>query len=148
MNERASPSESGDPPNPRNVFLRDAVVFHGKLILDGFRDVILFPVSLIAALVDLLRRDAPAGHRFYEVVHFARQTEQWINLFEAADRAPNIERPRLNIGGPSLDEFVDDVGRKLKAGHESGELSASAKAAVEQMLEAAKKAMERRPPKS
>jgi hypothetical protein len=125
------------------VFLRDAAVFHGKLLLDGFRDVVLFPVALITVLVDVVRRDDPPGRRFYDVVHFGKQTERWIDLFEAADRAPETDRPRPEIDGPSLDEFIDDFGQKLKDGHEKGELSASAKRTVEQILEAAKKAMDR-----
>ncbi|HMB72898.1 MAG TPA: hypothetical protein VKQ06_04955 [Gammaproteobacteria bacterium] len=142
MNENANAPATSHSRDPRNVFLRDAVVFHGKLMLDGLRDVILFPVALVAAIIDLIWRDDPAGHRFYDVVHFARQTEQWIDLFEAADRAPDTDRPRPHIEGPGLDQFIDDIETKLKAGHEKGELSASAKKAVEQMLEAAKKAMD------
>ena len=144
MNETANAAEPIPERDPRQVFLRDAVVFHGKLLLDGLRDVVLFPVALITALIDLLRRDDPAGHRFYDVVHFARETEQWIDLFEAADRAPDTGRPRPNIEGPRLDDFIDDIEQKLKAGHERGELSASAKQAFEQILEAAKKAMQRK----
>ena len=143
MNETVDVTESSPEQDPRKTFLRDAVVFHGKLMLDGLRDIVLFPVSLIAALFDLVRRDEPAGRHFYDVVHFARETEQWINLFEAAERAPETDRPRPNIEAPTLDEFVDDVEKKLKDGHERGELSASARQVVEDMLEAAKKAMNR-----
>lgn len=127
----------------RQMFLRDAVVFHGKLMLDGVRDVVLFPVSVIAALIDFFRRDEPPGRRFYDVLHFARETERWINLFEAADRVPEGAHPRPNIGGPRLDEFIDDVEGKLREGYESGELSAKARATVEEMLSAAKRTMER-----
>ena len=127
----------------RSRFLRDAAVFHGKLMLDGVRDVVLFPVSIVAVAIDLLRPTEPQGRRFYDVLHFARETEKWINLFEAAERAPDIGQPRLNIAGPRLDEFIDDVEGKLRDGYESGELSAKAREAVEQMLDAAKRTMER-----
>ena len=143
MNENEEPQAPNSGRNPRSVFVRDAVVFHGKLMLDGFRDVILFPVSLVMALVDLIRPDDTPGRRFYDVVHFARETEQWIDLFAAAARAPASDRPRPAIDAPRLDEFIDDVEAKLRAGHEKGELSASAIEVVEQMLEAARKAMDR-----
>lgn len=146
MNEKTDAAESAEAieeRDPHQVFLRDAVVFHGKLMLDGFRDVILFPVSLVTALYDLIKRDDPPGHRFYDVVHFGRETEHWINLFGAADRAPDTDQPRPKIEGASLDDFIEDVETKLKEGHESGELSASARQVVEDMLEAAKKAMKR-----
>lgn len=143
MNETTNAAETIQEQDPRKVFFRDAIVFHGKLLLDGLRDFLLFPVSIVMTLVDLIRRDDPPGHRFYDVLHFARETEQWIDLFEAADRAPDTDRPRPNIDAPSLDDFVDDIGQKLKDGHEKGELSASAKQTVERILEAAKKAIER-----
>lgn len=123
--------------------MRDVVVFQGKLMLDGLRDIVLFPVSLLAALVDCLSRDAAAGRHFYEVMHFARETERWVNLFEAADRAPETKRRRPSIGGPDLDEMIVAIEKKLTAGREDGELSASARRAFEQMLEAAKLAMAR-----
>jgi hypothetical protein len=143
MNESTDSAETNRTQSPRNGFLRDAAVFHAKLLLDGLRDVVLFPVSLVTVLVDLVRRDDPPGHRFYDVLHFARETEQWIDLFEAADRAPETAVPRPNIEGPSLDDFIDDISQKLKDGHEKGELSASAKQTFEQILAAARKAMDR-----
>ena len=140
MNESENTIEPA--PDLRRVFLRDAVVFQGKLLLDGLRDVILFPVALIATAVDFVKRDDPPGRHFYDVVHFGKETEQWIDLFEAVERAPETSRRRPNIKGPSLDDFIDDVEGKLKTGHERGELSAAAKRVVEQILETAKKAFD------
>ena len=34
--------------------VRDAVVLQGKLFVDGIRDWLLMPVSLVAALLDIL----------------------------------------------------------------------------------------------
>jgi hypothetical protein len=140
MNESENTGGTIPDNDPRRVFLRDAAVFHGKLLLDGLRDVILFPVALVTAVVDAVRRDEPPGRHFYDVVHFGKETERWINLFEAVDRAPETGQPRPHIEGPSLDEFVDDLERKFKAGHDKGEISAPAKQAIDQILEAAKKA--------
>jgi len=154
MNERADSDFDANPSGttadatadraepPVRAFLRDAIVFHGKLLLDGVRDFVLFPVSVVAALVDLVKRDEPVGARFYGVIHFARETEQWIDLFEAADRTPATDRPRPNISGPSLDEFVDEFETKLRDQYESGELSESARQKVEQLLAAAKNALD------
>ena len=129
--------------NARHVFLRDALVFHTKLMLDGFRDVILFPVSLLAVLYDFVKRDGPPGRHFYEVMHFARETEHWINLFEAARRVPETDEARPVIDGPSFDEFVDHIEMKLKSGHEEGDLSEKAKETFGQIIAAARKTMER-----
>lgn len=125
----------------RQSFIRDAVVFQGKLIVDGLRDVVLWPVALVAAGIDLVKRDEIPGRRFYDVVHFGKQTEQWIDLFEAADRAPETDRPRPEIDAPSLDELANQLERKLRREHAEGDISASAKEAIERILEAAQNAI-------
>ena len=78
LENTASPSPEF---NVRGRFLRDALVFQGKLALDGLRDLILLPVALAATGIDLIKRKEAPGGRFYDVVHFGKQTEQWINLF-------------------------------------------------------------------
>ena len=141
--ERDAPKTDGPSPetDARNAFLRDAALFHGKLALDGLRDLLLFPATLIAASVDVFTRSKPVGRYFYDVLHFGKETERWIDLFSAVDRAPATERPRPNLGAPSLDELVGQFERKLKAEHESGELSEAAKRALERLREAARRAM-------
>jgi hypothetical protein len=126
-------------PDVRREFLRDAAVFQGKLLVDGLRDLILFPATLVAAGIDFFTRSEPVGRYFYEVLHFGKETERWIDLFEAADRAPETERPGFNA--PSLDELVDQLEKKLKAERETGEMSAAAKRAIERVRDAAKRAM-------
>ena len=143
MNETTETAVNVDEHDPRRIFIRDAVIFHGKLLLDGLRDFILFPVTLVAALVDLVQRKDPPGRHFYDAVHFGRETEKWIDLFEAASRAPPSEQPRPNMDGPSLDDFVDDIETKVRERYEKGELSAAARDAVEQIMEAARKAVDR-----
>lgn len=120
----------------RSRLLRDAAMFQGKLVLDGLRDVVLFPVALVAAGVDLLKKEGPTGKHFYSVLHFGKETERWIDLFEAVERAPRTDAPRPTLDGSSLDRFVDDLERKLKAEYERGDLSASAREAVERAIDA------------
>ena len=85
--------------------VRDAIVFQIKLVVDGIRDFVLIPVSLVATALSLLRPGGRSGSEFYEVVAFGRRTEKLINLFGAADKLgreePEAER--------DLDSFVDDV---------------------------------------
>ncbi|MEM9384516.1 MAG: hypothetical protein AAGA68_05605 [Pseudomonadota bacterium] len=63
--------------------LRDAAAFQVKLVVDGLRDVLLSPLSLIAAIAGL----ALGRHEwFYDLLHLGRRTERWIDLFSAARR--------------------------------------------------------------
>lgn len=89
----------------KSDMVRDAVVFQIKLVVDGIRDFVLIPVSLIATALSLLKPGGRSGSEFYEVVAFGRRTEKLINLFGVADKLgreePEAER--------DLDSFVDDV---------------------------------------
>ena len=52
---------------PRRVLLRDFFIFQIKLVADGLKDVLLFNVSIIAVLLDVLIRSEGLP-RFYRVL--------------------------------------------------------------------------------
>ena len=137
----------GTPPVPetnwRWQFARDVLVFQGKLLVDGLRDLTLSPISIFAALIDVFKGGDRPGRHFYDVVHFGRQTELWINLFEAADRAPETERPRPEIDLPSIDEFVNRFEDMIKEEYDRGDISASAKRVVDETVHAAERVLEK-----
>ncbi|MEO0614691.1 MAG: hypothetical protein AAFY69_01010 [Pseudomonadota bacterium] len=89
----------------KSEMVRDAIVFQIKLIVDGLRDFILIPVSLIATAISLFKPGAKSGSEFYEVVAFGRRTEKAINLFGAADRLGRDD----DHDDPDLDSLVTDV---------------------------------------
>lgn len=92
---------------------RDVVVFQVKLVVDGLRDVFLSPLSIGAALIDLLIPGDDGGKRFYSVVRFGRRTEQWINLFGAADRpGPDIAPKGVDGLLHELETLVRDPQRR------------------------------------
>jgi len=70
-----------------------------KLIADGFRDAILIPVSLFAALVGVLRGGDEADREFRRVIKLGRRSERWINLF-------GQQRP---LGKPHPADSIDTV---------------------------------------
>ncbi len=68
--------------------LRDLVIFQAKLWLDGLKDVVLAPLSLIAALFDyVLGPRSERGYRLYSVMRLGEQFDLWLNLFGAAKDA-------------------------------------------------------------
>lgn len=99
----------------RGQLLRDAVLFQGKLVVDGLRDLILCPVAILAAIADLIQHDTKQSRHFYEVVHFGRRTEHWIDLFSAAERAPDKPRPEMDM--PTLDEIVERFEARIDTGN-------------------------------
>ncbi len=55
--------------------------FQLKLLLDGVRDILLSPVSIIAALIGILSTDPTPDRAFRRVMVWGRKSEDWINLF-------------------------------------------------------------------
>ena len=106
----------------KGEMLRDALIFQIKLVIDGIRDFILIPVSLIATVMSLLKPGAKAGSEFYDVVAFGRDTEHKINLFGAADR---IEVPADKFDSPDLDTLVDQVESYMRREYEGGRFTAA-----------------------
>jgi hypothetical protein len=101
---------------PRFPVFRDVVVFQAKLLVDGLRDLMLSPLSVLAALVDLLVPGDDGGKRFYAVVRFGKRTEQWINLFGASDRNdPEVPSKGVDVLLEELEGLMRDPKRRDEA---------------------------------
>jgi hypothetical protein len=112
---------------PRFPVLRDVIVFQAKLLVDGLRDLLLSPLSIVAALIDLLVPGDDGGKRFYGVVRFGRRTERWINLFGAADpRDPDKPPTGADVLLAELEGLMRDPNRR-------DEVRAHAEALVERL---------------
>lgn len=106
----------------KSAMLRDAVVFQIKLLIDGIRDLVLIPVSLVGTVVSLLHPGKNAGRAFYSVVEAGRETERQINLFEAANRI----LPEEEKSAPSeLDGLVNQVETYVRREYQSDRFSAA-----------------------
>ncbi|NLG62801.1 MAG: hypothetical protein GX539_11195, partial [Candidatus Cloacimonetes bacterium] len=66
------------------ILLRDLAIFQLKLFLDGLKDVVLAPVSIVAAGLDLVFPGQRQGHRFYAVMRMGERYDRWLSLFSAA----------------------------------------------------------------
>ncbi|HEX4632062.1 MAG TPA: hypothetical protein VH188_13975 [Chthoniobacterales bacterium] len=71
--------------NQRWTFLRDVVVFQIKLLLDNLRDLVLMPVALGAAVIDLLYRGEREGALFYKVLRWGLHSEEVIDVYSAIE---------------------------------------------------------------
>ena len=94
--------------SPRIELLRDAAVLQIKLLVDGLRDAVLVPISLLAALIGVLRGGADCDREFRRVIKLGRRSERWINLF-------GHQRPLAGQhGGSSMDSILDQVESAVK----------------------------------
>jgi len=101
----------------RGDLVRNTVVFQLKLMADGFRDLVLLPVSLVATLIGLLRGGDEPEREFHQVIQIGRQSEQWINLFG------NHDVPDNSNAVASIDSLFVKVEETLKQQYKSGGIS-------------------------
>ncbi len=122
----------------RSELIRNTVVFQLKLVADGFRDLVLLPISLVATIIGLLRGGDEPGREFKQVIDLGRQSEQWINLFG------NHEHPEDASPTASIDVLFTKVEETLKQHYQSAGTSKSAQAEIDEALQAVhEKATER-----
>ena len=112
----------------RGELVRNTVVFQIKLMADGFRDLLLLPISLIASLVGLMRGGEDPQREFNEVIKLGRQSEQWIDLFG------NHAMPENAHAVASMDTLFSKVEETLKQQHKISAISDRAKTEIDQAL--------------
>ena len=107
-----SPNEEKDAGAERWTLLRDLGVLQVKLVVDGLRDLVLVPLSLIAGIVSIASsNNGRPGSQFYELLAWGKQSELWINLFGAVKNSPEgIEQPQ-----PFGDKDIDDIVGRLES---------------------------------
>ena len=66
-------------------FIRDVLVFQVKLLLDNVRDFALVPVSLGAAIIDLIFKGEREGLLFYKVLRWGAHSEEVIDVYSAIE---------------------------------------------------------------
>jgi hypothetical protein len=92
-----NPDVRSDYPD-RWTLIRDLFVFQAKLLVDGLRDLLLVPASLVAGVWSLVSgdKDRP-GPQFYQLISLGKQSELWIDLFKAYEHAPeDVRRSHLS----------------------------------------------------
>lgn len=116
-------------PSLRQRLFRDAAVFQIKLLVDGLRDAVLIPVSLVAALIGLARGGDDPGREFRRVLKLGRRSERWINLF---GHQPPLHRSHAT---GSLDTLLDRVEETVMEEYRRGRDPEEARKAIRAALE-------------
>jgi hypothetical protein len=114
----------------RSALVRDAVIFQLKLMADGFRDLVLLPVSMIAAVVGLLRGGDEPEREFNHVLEAGRRSKQWINLFGQHETRQDA------TAVASIDALFDRLEKTVKEQYRARGTSAHAQAEIDAALQA------------
>jgi len=119
------------------TLIRDIGVLQVKLIIDGIRDLLLVPASLVVGIVSLAKtQNGKPGQEFYKLISIGKQSEQWINLFGAVDNAPPEAAVPMPFGSGDIDEIVSRVETFVVDEYRRGGVTAQAKARIDKALAA------------
>lgn len=89
----------------RGELISHLIVFQIKLILDGLRDAVLIPTSLVAGLAGILLNKKDPWVWYREILIWGRATDQWIDLFDAYKDVPP----------PDLEDLAVQTRERLEA---------------------------------
>ncbi|WP_103030039.1 hypothetical protein [Salinibacter altiplanensis] len=96
------PAASPDTPS-RSKIIRDAVIFQAKLWLEGFKDVLLVPLSFGAAVLDCVF----GSSTLYAVMKLGDRFERWVHLYGALGEEAANEGPGEDLR--SLDHLLNEA---------------------------------------
>jgi hypothetical protein len=84
-----------------------------KLWLDGLKDVVLSPISMVAAALDMLR-GSKRPSLFYRTLQLGEGFDQWLNLYGAAQRAPTRSTGLVGDDGDEMTRPLEVWGRRAE----------------------------------
>lgn len=67
--------------------LRDFIAFELKLLVDGFKDVMLAQLALLVMAIELVFRRGRRGRLFYGLMRIGARFEKWLGLCEPHSRS-------------------------------------------------------------
>jgi len=119
------------------TLIRDVALLQVKLLVDGARDLLLVPATLIAGFVSLATsQDGKPGPQFYRLVGIGKQSERWINLFGAFDNAPPEVVEENHFGNTDMDQIVTRMESFVVDEYKRGGITAQAKERIDKALSA------------
>lgn len=127
----STPSPTSD--DDRWKFLRDVLVFQFKLFLDNVRDFALVPVSLGAAVIDLVFKGEREGAFFYKVLKWGAHSEKVIDVYSAIEHH-QMEKLPFNPDY-TVDGVIARIEGVLVRECEKGGTAASVKAAMDRAID-------------
>jgi hypothetical protein len=125
------------------TLIRDVAVLQVKLLVDGLRDLILVPASLIAGVISLSKtKDGVPGTEFYTLVGVGKQSERWINLFGAYKNAPPEVTEQNHFGDADIDDIVSRVESFVVDEYKRGGVTAQARDRMNKAMDAMRRRRE------
>src|SRR5216110_3047616 len=80
-------------------FWHDVLVFELKMFIGNLRDIALMPVSVVAAMIDLLSKGEREGSLFYRVLRWGAHSEEVLDAYSPIRRAARSKDQSQLHGG-------------------------------------------------
>lgn len=90
------------------TLLRDVLVLQVKLLLEALRDVVLSPLTLGAAALDLVLARRQAPRYFHQVLRAGERSDQWIDLWSAGRETNPVQSAPVDRLLEQVEEMVND----------------------------------------
>ncbi len=87
------------------MLLWKLIVFQGKLMADGLRDLIMSPISIVAVIAGIVSGGDKPDRYFRQLMHFGRRTDVWINLFNTYRRSATSDKLVKPVEARILQEY-------------------------------------------
>ena len=125
------------PKTARWQLLRDLGVLQVKLLVDGLRDLILVPASLVAGIISIVQSvDGKPGSQFYRLLAWGKESEIWINLFGAVSNSPEEIQQPSGFGTQDIDDIVGRLETFVVDEVKRGGVTTQAKERLDRILNA------------
>jgi len=113
-------------------FWRDVLVFQLKMFIGNLRDFALMPVSLGAALIDLVSKGEREGSLFYRVLRWGAHSEEVLDAYSPIKH--EIQDLKINPNY-TVDAMVSRLEDVLVREYEKGGTAATIKAALDRTID-------------
>lgn len=115
---RVSSADSGGLPSryypSRWQIARELLVFNVKLALDGLKDIVLAPLSLVAGLIDIFGSSNGSRRHLHSVMRLGKGFDDWVDLYGPVDAKKRLT-DRTASG--NLDHYVNRVEKLVLDAH-------------------------------
>lgn len=85
--------------------IRENIKFQIKLALDASRDILLSPVAITCAIIDLILGNGPENGYFKRLMNLSHQTDKWLNLFGHTEQKSSTEIKKAESGQTQQVDF-------------------------------------------
>ena len=101
----------------RSVLIRDLLIFQLKLWMDGFKDILMIQLSIVAAVVDLVL----GGRRqrlFYKVIRLSERIDLWLNLHGVLARGDTSDDGLFGASKAGSNTMLGQLEQLMRGGDE------------------------------